>query len=187
MAHLIQRVSILGTGLIGGSFALALRKYTPDIHIVGWDRDDWDIDEATRRLSEQPDRPLVAALLDQRCVAGFGNLWVNELCFLRGHNPWTPVGSVDITMYRDDLRMHPARALGHTELPADGIEGKTVVLVTHNLEEAVFLGDRLVLLDQGRVIADLPRDEFLASARPEVQAYVRAFDQGRPNSPARIH
>jgi prephenate dehydrogenase len=40
MAHLIQRVSILGTGLIGGSFALALRKYTPDIHIVGWDRDE---------------------------------------------------------------------------------------------------------------------------------------------------
>jgi len=36
--HLIQRVTILGTGLIGGSFALALRKYTPDIHIAGWDR-----------------------------------------------------------------------------------------------------------------------------------------------------
>jgi prephenate dehydrogenase len=36
--HLIQRVSILGTGLIGGSFALALRKYAPDMHIAGWDR-----------------------------------------------------------------------------------------------------------------------------------------------------
>jgi prephenate dehydrogenase len=38
MAHLIQRATILGTGLIGGSFAKALRKYTPDIHIAGWDR-----------------------------------------------------------------------------------------------------------------------------------------------------
>ena len=38
MPHLIQRVAILGTGLIGGSFAHALRKYTPDIHIAGWDR-----------------------------------------------------------------------------------------------------------------------------------------------------
>src|SRR5208282_2875696 len=38
--HLIQRVTILGTGLIGGSYARALRKYTPDIHIVGWDRAD---------------------------------------------------------------------------------------------------------------------------------------------------
>ena len=36
--HLITRVSILGTGLIGGSFALALRKYAENIHITGWDR-----------------------------------------------------------------------------------------------------------------------------------------------------
>ena len=36
--HLINRVTILGTGLIGGSFALALRKYTTGIHISGWDR-----------------------------------------------------------------------------------------------------------------------------------------------------
>jgi prephenate dehydrogenase len=39
-AHLINRVIILGTGLIGGSFALALRKYTTDMHIAGWDRPD---------------------------------------------------------------------------------------------------------------------------------------------------
>jgi prephenate dehydrogenase len=38
MPHLLQRVTILGTGLIGGSFARALRKYAPDMHIVGWDR-----------------------------------------------------------------------------------------------------------------------------------------------------
>jgi len=36
--HLIQRVTILGTGLIGGSFALALKKYTTEIFIRGWDR-----------------------------------------------------------------------------------------------------------------------------------------------------
>ena len=39
-AHLIHRISILGTGLIGGSFALALRKYTKGIHITAWDRPD---------------------------------------------------------------------------------------------------------------------------------------------------
>jgi prephenate dehydrogenase len=38
MPHLIQRVTILGAGLIGGSFARALRKYTPDMHISAWDR-----------------------------------------------------------------------------------------------------------------------------------------------------
>ena len=38
--HLISRVTILGTGLIGGSFALALRKYTTGMHISCWDRPD---------------------------------------------------------------------------------------------------------------------------------------------------
>jgi pyrimidine operon attenuation protein / uracil phosphoribosyltransferase len=40
-----------------------------------------------------------------------------------------PCGSLDITMYRDDLRLRPARTLGETLVPADGIDGKTVVLV----------------------------------------------------------
>jgi pyrimidine operon attenuation protein/uracil phosphoribosyltransferase len=40
-----------------------------------------------------------------------------------------PVGSLDITMYRDDLRMRPARALLPTEIPQAGIDGRTVVLV----------------------------------------------------------
>jgi pyrimidine operon attenuation protein/uracil phosphoribosyltransferase len=40
-----------------------------------------------------------------------------------------PVGSLDVTMYRDDLRMRPARPLGPTEIPDDGIDGKVVVLV----------------------------------------------------------
>ncbi len=36
--HLISRVTIVGTGLIGGSFALALRKYTTGMQVSGWDR-----------------------------------------------------------------------------------------------------------------------------------------------------
>ncbi len=40
-----------------------------------------------------------------------------------------PVGSLDVTMYRDDLRMRPARALEHTDIPAGGVDGKVVVLV----------------------------------------------------------
>ena len=40
-----------------------------------------------------------------------------------------PVGSLDITMYRDDLRLRPARALGRTEIPSEGIDGRLVVLV----------------------------------------------------------
>ncbi len=40
-----------------------------------------------------------------------------------------PTGSLDVTMYRDDLRMKPARALLPTEIPSEGIDGKVVVLV----------------------------------------------------------
>ncbi len=38
MADSFHRAAIIGTGLIGGSFALALRKYSPDTVVVGWDR-----------------------------------------------------------------------------------------------------------------------------------------------------
>ena len=41
----------------------------------------------------------------------------------------TQVGSLDITMYRDDLRLRPARTLGRTEIPAEGVDGRLVVLV----------------------------------------------------------
>ena len=40
-----------------------------------------------------------------------------------------PHGTLDVTMYRDDLRLKPARALGRTEIPAGGVDGKLVVLV----------------------------------------------------------
>jgi pyrimidine operon attenuation protein/uracil phosphoribosyltransferase len=40
-----------------------------------------------------------------------------------------PVGSLDVTMYRDDLRMRPARTLLPTDIPSGGIEGRVVVLV----------------------------------------------------------
>ena len=40
-----------------------------------------------------------------------------------------PVGSVDVTMYRDDLRLKPARTLMKTEIPPGGLDGKVVVLV----------------------------------------------------------
>jgi len=40
-----------------------------------------------------------------------------------------PVGALDITLYRDDLRLRPARALEPTVIPPGGIDGKVVVLV----------------------------------------------------------
>ncbi|MBA3990567.1 MAG: bifunctional pyr operon transcriptional regulator/uracil phosphoribosyltransferase PyrR [Propionibacteriales bacterium] len=40
-----------------------------------------------------------------------------------------PAGSLDITMYRDDLRLRPARTLERTDIPARGVDGAIVVLV----------------------------------------------------------
>src|SRR6266496_6243999 len=56
---------------------------------------DWDPAEAVRRLRERPDRPIADALLDQRNLAGIGNLYKAETLFLRGVSPWTPVSDVD--------------------------------------------------------------------------------------------
>lgn len=84
-------------------------------------RDDWDSAEAVRRITAHPDRALIAALLDQRCVAGFGNLWANELCFLRGHNPWTPVRCVDV----EAVVALGARALRHSALVPGALQVTT--------------------------------------------------------------
>jgi pyrimidine operon attenuation protein/uracil phosphoribosyltransferase len=40
-----------------------------------------------------------------------------------------PLGVLDITLYRDDLRMRGARAIGHTDVPSGGVDGRRVVLV----------------------------------------------------------
>jgi osmoprotectant transport system ATP-binding protein len=55
---------------------------------------------------------------------------------------------------------------------------KTVLLVTHDLDEALYLADRIVLLAEGKLIAHVKAEDFLASSQPEVQSYVRAFHRG---------
>jgi endonuclease VIII len=55
---------------------------------------DWDADEAVRRLAADAEVPIYVALLDQRNLAGIGNVYANEICFLRGVLPTRPVGEV---------------------------------------------------------------------------------------------
>jgi osmoprotectant transport system ATP-binding protein len=55
----------------------------------------------------------------------------------------------------------------------------TVLLVTHDLDEALYLGQRIVLVSDGRIVADLQREEFLQSAQPEIVAYAQAFHRGQ--------
>ncbi|MFB9908236.1 DNA-formamidopyrimidine glycosylase family protein [Allokutzneria oryzae] len=51
--------------------------------------------EAIRRLTADPNRELGLALLDQRVMAGVGNLYKSEVCFILGVSPWAPVSSAD--------------------------------------------------------------------------------------------
>ena len=55
---------------------------------------------------------------------------------------------------------------------------KTVLLVTHDLDEALYLGDQIALLSEGKLIACLRKEEFLHAPQPEIQAYIRAFHRG---------
>ncbi|MGB6182596.1 MAG: DNA-formamidopyrimidine glycosylase family protein [Rhodococcus sp. (in: high G+C Gram-positive bacteria)] len=58
-------------------------------------REDFDPALAAANIRRDAQRPIIAVLLDQRVMAGPGNLWANELCFLRGLGPWVPAGAVD--------------------------------------------------------------------------------------------
>jgi osmoprotectant transport system ATP-binding protein len=52
---------------------------------------------------------------------------------------------------------------------------KTVLFVTHDLHEALLLGGRIALLDEGRLVSCTPPDEFLKSQNPIASKYVQAF------------
>lgn len=118
LAHDVRLVLALETG----STAWGLRLHDLDLAAtsdegrwvghLGPDplRDDWDAAVAVDRLRGAGSTPLVSALLDQTLVAGLGNLWANELAFLTGVSPWTPVGDVDV----ERLVTRAATALRHS-------------------------------------------------------------------------
>jgi endonuclease-8 len=76
----------------------------------------WAEDEAVRRLLADPARPVADAILDQRNLAGIGNLYRSELCFLAGVHPRLPVGEVP------DLRRLVRRAKAALEANKDRVE-----------------------------------------------------------------
>jgi osmoprotectant transport system ATP-binding protein len=57
---------------------------------------------------------------------------------------------------------------------------KTVLLVTHDLDEALYLANRVVFLDSGTVVADLPAKDVLAAENPAVKGYVAAVRRAVP-------
>jgi pyrimidine operon attenuation protein/uracil phosphoribosyltransferase len=107
-----------------------------------------------------------------------------------------PVGSLDVTMYRDDLRLKPARALLPTEIPPGGVDGRTVVLV----DDVLFSGRTIraaldalndigrpravqlaVLVDRGHrelpIRADYVGKNVPTARSEEVHVLLEEFDQ----------
>ncbi|MFJ8792422.1 DNA-formamidopyrimidine glycosylase family protein [Streptomyces sp. NPDC102462] len=100
-AHQIR--VILGTGehtAVGYRLpVLELLRTTEESRVVGHLGPDllgpdWDPETALANLLADPARPLGEALLDQRNLAGIGNVYKSELCFLLGVTPWLPVGAL---------------------------------------------------------------------------------------------
>jgi endonuclease-8 len=99
------RVVLTGSEWTAVGFALGvveLLRSTAEDEVVGHlgpdllgpDWDDAAAADAVRRLAAQPDRPLGEAVLDQRNLAGVGNMYLAELCFLLGQHPRSPVAAV---------------------------------------------------------------------------------------------
>jgi pyrimidine operon attenuation protein/uracil phosphoribosyltransferase len=82
-----------------------------------------------------------------------------------------PTGSVDVTMYRDDLRRNPTRASQPTRLPDGGIDGATVVLVDD-------------VLYSGRTIR-AALDALSALGRPKAVRLAVLVDRGHRELPIR--
>ena len=86
---------------------------------------DWDADEALRRLRAQPDRSIGEALLDQRNLAGIGNLYKNEVLFIERVHPWLPVAQVgDIARLVASVRRLMLANREHPEQSTTGLLGR---------------------------------------------------------------
>lgn len=75
-----------------------LARLGPDL--LGSEDADATIEAAVERLRAEPGRPLGEAVLDQRAVAGLGNVYKSELLFLERLDPFAPVGSYDAATLR---------------------------------------------------------------------------------------
>lgn len=87
----------------------------------------WDQDEALRRLSEARGTSIGEALLDQTRIAGLGNVYKSEVCFLRGIHPETPVedvGDLDAIVSLSARLLRANKGTGRQITTGDGRRGR---------------------------------------------------------------
>ncbi|WOC11200.1 DNA-formamidopyrimidine glycosylase family protein [Gordonia sp. MP11Mi] len=114
----LWQVGPLGTRWRRPGYAARVVLRTDDVEAVGFDLgvvdvladpatavahlgpdllgDDWDAAAAVTNLARSADTPIGVALLDQRLLAGIGNVYRSEICFLRRVHPTVRAGDVDL-------------------------------------------------------------------------------------------
>jgi len=107
------------------------------------DEADVDLAEARRRLDSDPGRAIGEALLDQRVLAGVGNVYKNEVLYLHRVDPWSPVGDVEPAI-RDALLASSTRLLRENVAP------DRVRRVTTGVSGPAAGGDRLYVYGHSR-------------------------------------
>ena len=107
----------------------------------------------------------------QRQRVGLARALAAEPAILLMDEPFGALDPLTRAEMQDMLRALLARL-------RDEGNAKTVLLVTHDLDEAMYLANRIILIEDGRVAADLVPATFLAATQGPVAEYVRAFHRG---------
>ncbi|MDT7570903.1 MAG: endonuclease [Actinomycetota bacterium] len=143
---------------------------------------DWDTAEAVRRLLGDPAREIGMALLDQRNLAGLGNLYRMEMLFLRGITPWVAVGDVpDLAGLVDLGRRLMVANKGHVEQITTGSRkrGETHWVFERSGRPCRRCGTRILSAEQGE-----PPYQRLTYWCPHCQVGPAPAPTARPPRPA---
>jgi endonuclease-8 len=121
----------------------------PDLLAADWS--DSTHAEAVRRLTADPTREVGAALLDQRLMAGVGNVYKAEICFLLGVSPWTPVSDVNaekaVSLARELLLRNAGQSVRNTT--GDPRRGRELWVYGRQRTGCLRCGGRVTVANQG--------------------------------------
>lgn len=131
---------------------------------------EWSEDHARRAaeaLAARPDREIGLALLDQTVMAGVGNVYKAEVCFLLGVSPWAPVSATDpakaVKLSRDLLSRNASRYDRNTTGISD--RGRRLWVYDQTRRGCLRCGGRIRVADQGSGL-DVRKTWFCPRCQP---------------------
>jgi prephenate dehydrogenase len=172
--HLIQRATILGTGLIGGSFALALRSHTIGIRIAGWDRPETLRDARSMQMIDDAHHGDLAPALrgaDLIYIALPVGVTLDLLPEIARHAPGHALVT-DACSTKQRIMQAAAELFvggGPIFLGGHPMAGKEVSGISH-AEEGLFRRNSYALINDNGAQADSPYD-------PRVSAFLKILEK----------